>query len=153
MSRRCVPLFLFLVLAAVPVCAQMRVGGSEFLAKDLVFTVLDDASRATGSGKLADGCAWTLALETAIAQRPHEECVSYYYRTTVTLSKACPEPKEPSTQRSERTVLAGMSCPKKEFTPETEGKILSLGTNANGSRQEVLVQPDGTRVTVVSSPE
>jgi hypothetical protein len=91
--------------------------------------------------------------ETAVGQHPQEKCSAFYYRTSVVLSKICPDPLAPSTQRTERIVLAGIGCPDSPFTPRTEARILSMGTNADGKGQEVLLQPDGTRITLLSGPE
>ncbi|HEY0787433.1 MAG TPA: hypothetical protein VGE86_02230 [Thermoanaerobaculia bacterium] len=147
-----------LALAATFLCcgvllAQLRVGTSQFLPKNLVFSVVDDASRAVGEGKLADGCRWVLQSETAIGQHPQGKCSAFYYRTSVLLTKQCPDPLAPSTQRSERIILAGTGCPDAPFTPKTEARIISMGTNADGKLQEVLLQPDGTRITLLSGAD
>jgi hypothetical protein len=141
------------LLGCTALLAQLRVGQSEFLPEDLVFSVVDDASRAVGEGKLADGCRWVLRTETAVGQHPLGKCSAFYYRTSIALTKICSEPATSSTQRSERIVLAGMSCPNTPFTPKTEARILGMGTNADGNLQEVLLQPDGTRITLLSGPE
>ena len=154
MTRKPVRLALAItLLGCAALLAQLRVGTSEFLPEDLVFSVVDEASRAAGEGKLADGCRWVLRTETAIGQHPLGKCSAYYYRTSVLLTKICSEPAPSATQRTERIVLAGMSCPNVPFTLKTEARILSMGTNADGKLQEVLLQPDGTRITLLSGPE
>ena len=145
--------FLVLLFLGIPAIAQVTVGGATLIPKELLFSVLDDRSRASGEGVLPGECKWTFLAETATAQSPQEECTAYFYRTTVTLARSCPHPKRPQSERSDRTVLAGRSCPSKSFEPQTAAKILSTGTNSDGKRQEIVVMPDGTRITIAWSPQ
>jgi hypothetical protein len=151
MERRAAPLAMITLLATAAL-AQLRVGDADFLPKNLLFTVVDEASRVTAEGKLAGECTWSLQTETSVGQIPKDKCAAFYYRTVILLKKSCPDPAPSSTQRTERILYAGTACPEKPFVPESEAKVLSMGTNSDGKRHEVFEQPDGTRVTLVAGP-
>lgn len=144
---------LILILTATSAASQVTVGGTALVPKELLFSVGDERSRATGTGPLPGDCKWTFAAETAIAQSPQEECTAYFYRTAVTLTRSCPDPKRPQSARSDRTSLAGRSCPSKSYEPATAARILSSGTNSDGKHQEIVLMPDGTRITIAYSPQ
>jgi hypothetical protein len=138
--------------------AQVKVGGVEFLPKNVIFPSSDERSRATAEGSLSGGCRWQLQTETRIGQTTDtRDCLVYFYRTTVSLAKRCGGTESPEVPAvplgaSERTVLAGRSCPNAIFTPQLEAKILSVGLNSDGKRQEIVQQPDGTRIVVLTEP-
>ena len=140
--------------------AQMKVGGVEFLPKNTIFASADERSIAMGSGTLPDGCRWELSVVTSVGQAmqqqpsvaPVDDCVAFYYRTVATLTRACPDPMRPESTSSERTTFGGRDCPGADYRPNAESRILSTGRNADGRRQEIVLQPDGTRVTVQTTP-
>jgi hypothetical protein len=145
-----------LLLSATIALAQVKVAGVEFLPKNVIFLSSDERSRATAEGSLSAGCNWSLRTETRIGQtNDPKDCIVYYYRTTVALTKKCgqtgrEEAVPTAMTSSERTMLAGRSCPGSVFTPATDARILSVGTNADGRRQEIVVQPDNTRVVILT---
>ena len=146
--------FVILVLLGVSAIdgAEVKIAGAQLLPKDLLFTTLE-ASRAEGEGNLSGGCKWSLKTETSIAEQRAERCSDYYYRTFVTLVRSCPAPAKPITQVSHRTAVAGTGCPDKPFQTKSEAKLVSMGTNADGKEHVIFVQPDGTRITLLSGEE
>lgn len=149
-SRILTAALLATVAGAGGLVAQLRIGDTDFLPKNILFTVLDDASRVAGEGKIVGECSWTLSAETSVGQVPEKKCAAFYYRTVVLLRKNCPDPVPPSIQRTERTVFAGTGCGEEPFTPKTEARVLSMGTNSDRKRYEVVEMPDGTRITILS---
>ncbi len=144
----------------LPLLAQIKVGGVEFLPKNTIFASADERSIATGSGTLPDGCRWELSVVTSVGQAmqeqpakpPVDDCVAFYYRTVATLTRSCSDPQTPESSTSERTTFGGRDCPSAAWRPNYESRILSTGRNADGRRQEIVLQPDGTRVTVQTTP-
>ncbi len=145
-------LLLLLVLAGV------KVAGVDFVPKDLIFAAPELKSRATADGSLPHECKWNFSSETRIAKRDDPQgqgCIRYYYKTTVTLEQTCPAPNEKTTtvtRSSERITSSGPYCPDssgKVAPPATEARVLSSGTTAEGKHQDILTQPDGTRITLV----
>lgn len=131
----------------------IKVGGVEFAPKDLIFAAAEPKSRATADGPLPNECKWAFVAETRVARREEEHgCIRYYYKTTVTLEHSCPSPNEKSVSRSaERITSPGTSCPDASGRippPQTESKVLSTGTTADGKHQDIAQQPDGTRITL-----
>lgn len=131
----------------------IKVAGVEFLPRDLVFAAPEPKSRATADGPLPNECGWSFVSETRVAKREDDKgCVRYYYKTTVTLQQSCPAPEEKKVTRSaERITSPGLSCPDGSGhvpPPASDARVLSTGTTADGRHQDILVQPDGTRITV-----
>lgn len=144
-----------MVVALILLLLQVKVAGVEFLPKNVIFPSPDERSRSTAEGALSAGCKWALRTETRVGQNNDaRECVIYFYRTTVSLSKRCGERTDEAAplaqSATERTMIAGQSCPGSTFTPRFEAKILSVGTNSDGRRQEIVLQPDGTRVVILT---
>jgi hypothetical protein len=133
--------------------SQVRVGGREFIPKDLIFADADPKSRVTGESDLADGCKWVLAVDTrSAAQHLEEDCRRYFYRTRVTLEKECPPPAEKEHSTSERITYTGPHCPPasgKLPPPRTESRAISSGKTPDGRNQEIILQPDGTHLTFI----
>jgi YD repeat-containing protein len=131
----------------------IRVAGVEFAPKDLIFAAAEPRSRAVADGALVDGCKWTFVAETRVATREDEKsCVRYFYKTTVSLEQACPAPSEKKIVRlAERITASSPQCPDasgKLPPPQIDAKVLSSGITADGKRQDIVVQPDGTRITL-----
>jgi hypothetical protein len=145
-------------LLAVPVVAGVKVAGAEFVPKDLIFAAPEARSRATAEGPRPNECKWTFVSETRIGKREDpqgKDCVRYYYKTTVTLEQTCPASNEKTgdvSRLSERITSAGPVCPDasgKVATPHTEARVLSSGTTPDGKHQDIVTQPDGTRITLL----
>src|SRR5262249_60745513 len=109
-------------------------------------------------GPLPNECKWNFVAETRVAKREEpraKDCVRYYYKTTVTLVQTCPAPNEKSvtvTRLSERITSSGPFCPDgsgKVTPPNAEAQVLSSGTTAEGKHQDIVMQPDGTRITLL----
>ncbi|HYS52819.1 MAG TPA: hypothetical protein VER58_03515 [Thermoanaerobaculia bacterium] len=152
--------FLALALAfASPVLAGVKVGGVDFVPKDLIFAAPDAKSRATADGPLPNECKWSFVAETRIARREDpqgKDCVRYYYKTTVAVVQSCPSQDGKTTETtrlSERITSSGPFCPDasgKVTPPNVEAHVLSSGTTPEGKHQDVVAQPDGTRITILS---
>ena len=132
----------------------IKVGGVEFVPKDLIFAAPELKSRATADGPLPNQCKWTFTAETRIARVQDDKgCVRYYYKTGVGLEQSCPAPNEKTEAHStERITSPGLFCPDgsgKIQPPQTEAKVLSTGTTSDGKHQDILQQPDGTRITLI----
>jgi hypothetical protein len=135
----------------------VKVGGVDFVPKDLIFAAPDARSRATSDGPLPNECKWNFVAETRVARREEpqgreKECVRYYYKTTVTLMQSCPSQTDVS-RSAERITSAGPFCPDasgKIAPPNVEARVLSSGTTAEGKHQDIVTQPDGTRITLLS---
>ena len=133
----------------------VKVGGVEFAPKDLIFAAAEPRSRATADGPLANQCTWTFLAETRIAKREDDRaCVRYYYKTYVELVQTCPSPNEKTVVRSAERITSpgGLQCPDASgriAAPQLEAKVLSTGTTADGKHQDILAQPDGTRITLL----
>jgi hypothetical protein len=132
----------------------IRVAGVDFAPKDLLFAAAEPRSRAVADGSLPEGCKWSFVAETRIAKRDDEKsCIRYFYKTTVTLEQGCPAPAEKKVVRSaERITASPPQCADasgKLPPPQTDAKVLSSGITAEGKRQEIVVQPDGTRITLL----
>ncbi|HSP14747.1 MAG TPA: hypothetical protein VLV78_08345 [Thermoanaerobaculia bacterium] len=148
-----------LVIAfAAPALAGVKIAGVDFVPKDLIFAAPEARSRATAEGSRPNECKWDFVSETRVGKREDpqgKDCVRYYYKTTVTLEQTCPAPNDKSTgitKLSERITSAGPFCPDasgKIAPPHTEARVLSSGTTAEGKHQDVLTQPDGTRITLL----
>ena len=143
-----------LLLLAVPAAAGVKINGSEFVPKDLIFAAAEPRSRATAEGPLPNECSWTFTSETRIGRREDEKgCVRYYYQTIVRLAQSCPEPAKPQERSSERITATAPLCPDgsgKVTPPNVEAHVLSSGTTADGKHQDIVQQPDGTRIVIVS---
>jgi hypothetical protein len=136
--------------------AGVKVAGVEFVPKDLIFAAAEAKSHATADGSLPNECKWNFSSETRIAKREESQsCVRYYFKTTVTLEQSCPAPNDKITtisRSSERITATGPHCPDssgKVAPAPTEAKVLSSGTNAEGKHQDILTQPDGSRITLL----
>jgi hypothetical protein len=149
-------------LFAIPACAfaGVKIAGIEFVPKDLIFAAPEARSRATAEGPLPNECTWSFVSETRIARREDpqgkdKDCVRYYYKTTVTLEQTCPASNDKTTRltrSSERIVSAGPFCPDasgKIVPPNVEARVLSSGTTAEGKHQDIVSQPDGTRISLL----
>jgi len=146
---------LFLMISLL---AGVKVAGVEFVPKDLIFASAEPKSQATADGTLPNECKWTFSSETRIAKREDQQgqrCVRYYYKTTVVLLETCPAPNDKTTtvrRLSERITSQGPFCPDstgKLTPPNTEAHVISSGTTAEGKHQDIVVQPDGTRITLL----
>lgn len=163
MSRGPTSLAVVALAIAVPALAGIKIAGADFVPKDLIFAAPEARSRATAEGPRPNECKWNFLSETRIAKREDaaqgKECIRYYYKTTVTLEQTCPSPNDKSTtisRLSERITSAGPFCPDasgKIAPPHTEARVLSSGTTAEGKHQDVLTQPDGTRITLLYDSE
>lgn len=149
---------LLLLAFAAPALAGVKIAGVDFVPKDLIFAAPEAKSRATADGPLPNACKWNFTSETRIAKREDPQgqgCVRYYYKTTVTLEQTCAAPNDKTTaitRSSERITSAGPFCPDssgKVTPPQNEAHVLSSGTTAEGKHQDILTQPDGTRITLL----
>ncbi len=142
----------FLLLPALA-AAGVKVAGVEFVPKDLIFAAVEPKSRATAEGPLPAECKWELLSETRIGkQEDGQGCVRYFYKTTVSLTQTCPAPHEkPAGVGSDRITSQGPFCPDhgKVSPPSVETRALSSGTTADGKHQEIVLQADGTRITLI----
>jgi hypothetical protein len=136
--------------------AGIKVAGVEFVPKDLIFAAAEPKSRATADGDLPNECKWSFTSETRIAKQiDNQNCVRYYYKTTVLLEQTCPAPNDKVTtvtRSSERITSTGPFCPDssgKVVPPQNEARVLSSGTTAEGKHQDIVQQPDGTRITLL----
>jgi hypothetical protein len=144
------------LVLVLPALASVKVAGVEFVPKDLIFAAAEPKSRATDDGPLPNECKWNFSSETRIAKREDSQnCVRYYYKTSVVLEKSCPAPNDKNatvTRSSERITSSGPHCPDgsgKVAPPQIEARVLSSGTTAEGKHQDVVTQPDGTRITLL----
>jgi hypothetical protein len=146
------------IVLALGLLAGVKIAGVDFVPKDLIFAAAEPKSRATADGSLPNECKWDFSSETRIAKREEPQsqgCVRYYYKTTILLTQTCPAPNDKLTtvvRSSERITSAGPFCPDsagKVAPPQTEAKVLSSGTTAEGKHQDILTQPDGTRITLL----
>lgn len=147
-------LLLFLILLPLNAGGGVKIAGVEFVPKDLIFAAVEPKSRATADGPLLAQCKWEFASETRIGkQEDGQGCVRYFYKTTVSVSQRCPAPLEkPKHITSERITSQGPFCPDragKVQPPNVESRALSSGRNAEGKHQEIVLQPDGTRITLI----
>ena len=147
-------LLLSMLLLPLTAGAGVKVAGVEFVPKDLIFAAVEPKSRATAEGPLPQECKWDFVSETRIGkQEDGQGCVRYFYKTTVALSQNCPAPHEkPVNVTSDRITSQGPFCPDrggKVQPPNVESHALSSGTNAEGKHQETVLQPDGTRITLI----
>ena len=141
-------------IVAMLILLGIKVAGVEFVPKDLIFAAPEPKSRASADGPLPNECKWGYVSETRIGRREDDKgCVRYYYKTIVTLTQNCPAPndKQPS-HSAERITSTPAQCPDssgKLPPPQTEAKVLSSGTTADGKHQDIVLQPDGTRITLL----
>lgn len=147
-------LLLSVLMLPLSAGAGVKVAGVEFVPKDLIFAAVEPKSRATAEGPLPAECKWDFVSETRIGkQEDGQGCVRYFYKTTVSLSQSCPAPHEkPLHVTSDRITSQGPFCPDragKVQPPSVESRALSSGTNAEGKHQETILQPDGTRITLI----
>jgi hypothetical protein len=146
---------LVLVFSAVAVAATgVKIAGVEFVPKDLIFAAPETKSRATAEGELPDECKWQFNSETRLGRREEPQgCIRFYFKTTVTLTSTCPAPSEKTATRSaERITATEVRCPDasgKIKEPPLETRALSSGTTVEGRKQDVVLQPDGTRITLL----
>lgn len=136
----------------------VKVAGIEFVPKDLIFAAAEAKSRATAEGSLPEQCKWEFATETRIGRREDtQRCVRFYYKTTVTLVQTCPTKETPPVRRfAERITATDSRCPDtagRLTTPNAETRALSSGTTVDGKQQDIVLQPDGTRVTLSYSAD
>src|SRR5262245_15064893 len=131
----------------------IKVAGVEFVPKDLIFAPVEPRSRATAEGPLPNECKWDFTSETRLGkQEDGQGCIRYYYKTSVSLTQACPAPHDkPAGANSERITAQGPFCPDhgRVQAPAVESKAISSGTTADGKHHEIVVQPDGTRIELV----
>ncbi|MGA7613637.1 MAG: hypothetical protein WBX15_00520 [Thermoanaerobaculia bacterium] len=147
--------FLLMPLGAFAQAPSVKIGGEEIVPKGLIFGDADPKSRVTAEGKLADGCGWTLTVETRFAAKELEKrCVLDYRKTTVVLTRKCRKPAQPEPTQSERVTTAPKSrCPDENGDvpePDLETKPVSSGRTPDGKYQTIVVQPDGSRLTLSS---
>lgn len=150
---RTAPVFVALIVFVSPVPASVKVGGSEFVPKDLIFASADSNSQASAEGPLPNQCQWTFLTETRIGRRDNSDrCVRFYFKTTVVLSKSCPSKDVPPVRYfAERITATNERCPDSSGRlelPPIDTKVVSSGTMADGKHQDIIRQADGTRVTL-----
>ena len=145
-----------MLLLLVLLLDGVKVAGVDFVPKDLIFAAAEPKSRATADGQLPNACKWTFTSETRIAKRDDQQgCVRYYYKTTVTLIQTCSASNDKVstvTHASDRITSIGPVCPDasgKIPPPQTEAHVLSSGTTAEAKHQDIVTQPDGTRITLL----
>ena len=142
-----------MVVLLISLLFGIKVAGVEFVPKDLIFAPVEPKSRATADGALPGECKWDFVSETRVAkQEDGQGCIRYYYKTTVSLTQACPAPNDkPVGASSDRITAQGPFCPDhgKVQPPNTDSKALSSGTTADGKHHDIVVQPDGTRVELI----
>ncbi len=137
--------------------AGVKVAGVEFVPKDLVFADVDPRNQATADGPLPNDCKWNFSSATQIGRVDEGQglrCVLYYYKTTVALQQTCsaPNQKENAGRSSERITSDGPYCPDasgKVTPPKSDTHVISSGKTAEGKHQDILTQPDGTRITLL----
>ena len=144
---------LLVVFLASAAAAGVKVGGVEFVPKDLIFASADSSSEASAEGTLPDECQWSFAAVTRIGRREDaQRCIRFYYKTTITLARTCPAKETPAVVRlAERITATDNRCPDaagRVKAPPDQTTALSSGITADGNRQEIVRQPDGTRVTL-----
>lgn len=144
----------FLSAAAVPAQEAVKVAGDSFFPGDLIFGEADPKSVATGEGSLPDECKWELRTSTRVAREDVDRtCRRYFYKTGVVLTRKCPAPQKPKVVSSERITTTGPHCAEEERKlppPKVESRAISSGMVPDGRRQEIVEQPDGTRVVIRS---
>ncbi len=150
-------LALLLVLLAVGSLA-VKVGNVEFVPSDLIFADAESKSRATADGSLPSDCKWSLLAETRLAKHQEsQDCIRFYFKTTVRLSQECPRPNEQHVAKScERVTATDPKCLGDQgriASPSTDARVLSSGTTAEGRHQDVVQMADGTRITLVYDAE
>lgn len=146
-----------LLLFALRTVAGVKVAGVEFVPKDLVFADVDPRNQATAEGTLANECKWNFTSATQIGRLEEGQglrCVLYYYKTTVILQQTCSAPHQAANvvRSSERITSDGPYCPDttgKLAAPKSDTHVISSGTTADGKHQDILTQPDGTRITLL----
>lgn len=140
---------ILLWLFALPGLSAVKIAGVEFVPKDLVFAVAEAKSRAIAEGSLPNDCKWSFMTETRIGRREEAQgCIRFYYRTTVTLTELCAA-KETVRKFAERITALESRCPDsggRVTTPPVDARAVSSGVTVDGKSQEIVLQPDGTRV-------
>lgn len=150
-------LSVLLWLFALPGPSAVKIAGVEFVPKDLVFAVAEAKSRAVAEGPLPDECKWSFTTETRIGRREEAQgCIRFYYRTTVTLVELCAAKDTPQKRRSaERITATEPRCPDsggRITPPSVDARSISSGVTVDGRAQEIVLQPDGTRVILSYDP-
>ena len=146
-----------LLLSAFSTFAGVKVAGVDFVPKDLVFAAAEPKSQATAEGPLPNGCKWNFTSETRIGRVEEGQglrCIRYYYKTTITLQQSCSAPNDQTNiiRKSERITSEGPFCPDssgKVAAPKTDTHVISSGTTAEEKQQDILTQPDCTRITML----
>ncbi len=133
--------------------AGVKIAGAEFVPKDLIFAAPEARSRAAAEGPLPEECRWEFVSETRIGRREDAQgCIRFYYKTTVSLVYVCPAKHPTSTRRvAERVTATDLRCPDangRVTPPAAESRAISSGTTVDGRTQEIVAQPDGTRITL-----
>ncbi len=131
----------------------VKIAGVEFVPKDLIFAAPEARSRATGEGPLPDQCKWDFTAETRIGRREDAQgCIRFYYKTTVSLVHVCPSKEVAAVRRvAERITATDTRCPDangRVTPPAVDSRAVSSGTTVDGRTQEIISQPDGTRITL-----
>lgn len=132
--------------------AAVKVGNVDFIPNDLIFADAESRSRVTADGQLPNDCKWRLVAETRLAKHQEsQDCIRFYFKTTVTLSQECPRPNEQHISKScERVTATDPKCldQGRISAPSTDARVLSSGTTAEGRHQDVVQMADGTRITL-----
>ena len=135
---------------------SIKIAGETMFPSELVFMDPDPRSQAHAEGTLGDGCEWE--LDTVTRTAPHHTahgCVEYFYKTTVTMTRKCAAPRRPQQVVSERMTKSGRMCAT-ENRPLPEPKSVTLAVSSgripDGRFQDIVEQPDGSRVTINWSP-
>jgi hypothetical protein len=152
-AARAVVLAIYAAGALTVAGAGVKIAGVEFVPKDLIFAAPEAKSRATADGVLPGDCMWQFSSETRVGRREEPQgCIRYYYKTSVSLVATWPAPNEKSVVRAaERITATDPRCPDaagKIAPPPVEARAISSGTTADGKHQDVILQPDGTRITL-----
>lgn len=141
------------VVVSLLLLLAVKIAGVEFVPKDLVFASPEAKSRATADGPLPGECKWDFVAETRIGRREDTQgCIRFYYKTTVSLVHVCPSREAAAVRRvAERITATDTRCPDangRVTPPAVDSRAVSSGTTVDGRSQEIISQPDGTRITL-----
>ena len=140
--------------AIVAILAGIKVGGEPFVPRNVIFSKPAESSTVTGEGALDADCGWEVLITTEIGESVDAlECVRYYYRTAIVLTKRCVADEKPVRIRSMRITPSARFCPDakgKVPSARIETKPISSGLTPAGKQQEIIEQPDGTKLTILS---
>lgn len=134
--------------------AGIKIGGDSFVPRNVIFGRPTEASTVSGEGTLGKECGWETLITTELGESVDARgCVRYYYRTSATLTRKCASAEKPDTIKSMRITPTPRFCPDgktKVPAPKTESRPISSGLTPAGKQQEIIEQPDGTKLTILS---